>query len=108
MIVVAHVHDKSEFAGPTVYVGRGGRGRKGSPLGNPFKIGRDGSRAEVIAKYRAWLDARLAYTLGEQNVELDRLITLVRERGALRVLCFCKPDDCHGDVIAEKIMERVG
>jgi hypothetical protein len=36
-----------------VYVGRPG------PLGNPFVVGRDGSRAEVIAKYRRWLWARL-------------------------------------------------
>ena len=26
--------------------------------GNPFVIGRDGSRAEVIAKYRAWVSAQ--------------------------------------------------
>ena len=27
----------------------------GSKWANPFKIGRDGTRDEVIAKYRAWL-----------------------------------------------------
>jgi hypothetical protein len=32
-----------------VYVGRPGK------WGNPFVIGRDGSRDEVIAKYRAWI-----------------------------------------------------
>ena len=32
-----------------VYVGRP------SKWGNPFVIGRDGSRDEVIAKYRAWI-----------------------------------------------------
>jgi hypothetical protein len=35
------------------YVGRP------SALGNPFVVGRDGSREEVIAKYRRWLWARL-------------------------------------------------
>jgi Domain of unknown function (DUF4326) len=32
-----------------VYVGRP------SKWGNPFAIGRDGTRDEVIAKYRAWI-----------------------------------------------------
>lgn len=35
-----------------VYIGRP------SKWGNPFVIGRDGSRAEVIAKYRAWIVAQ--------------------------------------------------
>lgn len=32
-----------------LYIGRP------SKWGNPFVIGRDGSRADVIAKYRAWI-----------------------------------------------------
>ncbi len=32
-----------------VYIGRPG------PWGNPFVIGRDGTREQVIAKYRTWL-----------------------------------------------------
>lgn len=32
-----------------VYIGRG------SKWGNPFVIGRDGDRAEVITKYERWL-----------------------------------------------------
>jgi hypothetical protein len=35
------------------YVGRP------SPLGNPFALGRDGSREQVIARYRRWLWAQL-------------------------------------------------
>jgi hypothetical protein len=35
------------------YVGRP------DPLGNPFVVGRDGSREEMIAKYRSWLWKRL-------------------------------------------------
>ena len=33
-----------------VYIGRGGRGLKGSKWGNRFVIGKDATRAEVIAK----------------------------------------------------------
>jgi len=44
-----------------VYVGRP------SKWGNPFAIGRDGTRDEVIAKYRAWIvrQPALMAALGE-------------------------------------------
>jgi hypothetical protein len=72
-----------------VYIGRPCRGRPGSVWANPFKVGRDGTRAEVIAKYRAML-------LGRP----DLLARLPELRG--KVLgCWCKPEACHGDVLAE-------
>jgi len=66
-----------------VYIGRP------SKWGNPFKIGPDGTRAEVISKYRAWVES-----------ELDLLAALPELHG--KVLgCWCKPAACHGDVLAE-------
>lgn len=57
--------------------------------GNPFVIGNDGDRDEVIAKYRAWI-----------KTQPDLLAALPELRG--KVLgCWCKPDACHGDVLAE-------
>ena len=38
-----------------IYIGRANGKLKGSPLGNPFSIGVDGDRAEVIEKFRQWL-----------------------------------------------------
>ncbi|MEU0035500.1 DUF4326 domain-containing protein [Streptomyces sp. NPDC006333] len=64
------------------------------PLANPFVYDtatrrRDGTRAEVMEKYRAHL-------LGHPEL-LDRVRAL---RG--RVLaCWCAPEPCHGDVLAE-------
>ncbi len=66
-----------------VYIGRPGK------WGNPFVIGRDGSRAEVIAKYRAWL--------ASQRELLDALDEL---RGK-DLVCWCAPQACHGDVLIE-------
>eukprot|EP00974_Lingulodinium_polyedra_P098607 9557112-Lingulodinium_polyedra.AAC.1 len=34
-----------------VYIGRGGKGIRPSVWGNPFRIGRDGSREEVVQKF---------------------------------------------------------
>lgn len=66
-----------------VYIGRP------SIWGNPYEIGKDGTRAEVIEKYREYL-------LG--NVELMYLLPQMRGK----ILgCWCAPEACHGDVIAE-------
>jgi hypothetical protein len=60
--------------------------------GNPFVIGRDGDRAEVIARYRAHLDAELA--AGRiTRAELAEL-------HGKRLGCWCAPAPCHGDVLA--------
>ena len=65
-----------------VYIGQG------SKWGNPFVIGKDGNREEVIEKYEQYL-------LGRQDL-LDALGEL---KG--KVLgCYCAPQACHGDVLA--------
>lgn len=65
-----------------VYIGRG------SIWGNPFRIGPDGTREEVIAKYREWL---------LHNDLVLRVIEL-KDRD---LVCFCAPQACHGDVLME-------
>lgn len=79
--------------GDAVYVGRrnAGRGLAESAFANPYKIGQDGNRAEVIQKYRSWL-------LGRREL-LQRLHEL---RGR-RLACWCKPEPCHGDVLVELV-----
>ena len=69
-----------------VYIGRG------SPFGNPFRIGDDGDRVQVLAKYRTYFKRRLT----DQSFR-DKVLSL---KG--KVLgCWCKPLLCHGDVIVE-------
>ncbi|TAN03218.1 MAG: DUF4326 domain-containing protein [Rhodanobacteraceae bacterium] len=70
--------------GADVYIGRP------SAFGNPFKIGRDGDREQVIAKFRAWLHV---------NPYLMRLAR--RELAGKTLGCWCAPHACHGDVLAE-------
>lgn len=76
------VHCKrSEF---DVYIGRP------SIWGNPFVIGKDGDRAEVVAKFRAWF-------MGQPDL-MER--AKVELKG--KVLgCYCAPLKCHGDVLWE-------
>ena len=63
-----------------VYIGRP------SKWGNPFVIGRDGTRDEVIAKYRTWIV--------KQGLDF-------KELQGKTLGCWCKPAACHGDVLAE-------
>lgn len=67
-----------------VYIGRP------SKWGNPFKIGKDGSREEVIQKYRHWILAN--------PVLVAQLPTELKGK---RLGCWCKPYACHGDVLVE-------
>jgi hypothetical protein len=70
---------------PGVYIGRPG------PWGNPFKIGRDGNRAEVILKYTIWI-------WKPEQTEL-RAAARKHLRGK-HLLCFCSPQICHGHILA--------
>ena len=87
------VNLRHEDLGDAVYVGRASprRGLAESAFANPFKIGQDGSRAEVIEKYRSWL-------LGRQEL----LLRLSELRGR-RMACWCSPEPCHGDVLADLV-----
>ncbi len=60
--------------------------------GNPWRVGRDGSRDEVIARYRADLWHRIR--AGE--VALEELAGL----DGCWLACWCEPQPCHGDVLA--------
>ena len=79
-----------------VYIGRAGHGQDGR-FGNPFVVGRDGVRGECVEKFRAWFHgpSKQAY---EMRV---RAITEIPRDAKLG--CFCKPNACHGDVIAEYV-----
>ena len=69
-----------------VYIGRP------SSLGNPFRIGPDGDREQVIEKYREWFYNKL------KDEEFRGRVEALKEK---RLGCWCKPDACHGDVIVE-------
>lgn len=68
-----------------VYIGRP------SKWGNPFTIGRDGTRAEVIEKYRGYISHR------------KDLLSQLGELKGKRLGCFCAPLACHGDVLRELV-----
>lgn len=75
-----------------VYIGREGHGHDGY-FGNPFKLGLTERRGATLNRYRSYFYSKL-----EHDPEFKRRI---HELKGKRLGCFCKPDDCHGDIIAE-------
>jgi len=68
-----------------VYIGRG------SKWGNPFQIGKDGTREEVILQYAEWIKTQK--NLMEALPELkDKVLG-----------CWCSPNACHGDVLVKLV-----
>lgn len=65
-----------------VYVGRP------TKWGNPFIIGRDGDRSEVIVQYLDWL------------VKHPELMDSLSELQGRVLGCWCAPRPCHGDILA--------
>lgn len=74
-----------------VYIGRDYAEFYDEGWSNPWHVGKDGTRAEVLAKYRAWLLDN-PYLLARLPLLKDKVLG-----------CWCKPDTCHGDVLAELV-----
>jgi hypothetical protein len=69
----------------SVYIGRP------SMFGNPYRIGPDGTRSEVIQKYE--IGAR-------SMIEIDdRFRAAVKNLKGKLLVCWCRPLACHGDVL---------
>ena len=67
--------------GHDVYIGRG------SMWGNPFRIGPDGNRVEVIKKFERWF---------KTNYDLQKNLYELKGK---RLGCHCHPHLCHGEVL---------
>ena len=78
-----------------------------SVLGNPYALGRDGSREQVIAQYRRWLWAQLQAPGSAQERELRRLLAQARS-GELELLCWCAPLPCHAEVVRSALLWLAG
>lgn len=64
-----------------VYIGRY------SKWGNPFRIGSDGTREEVIRRYERYL------------AQQPQLLADLPELRGKTLGCWCAPQACHGDVL---------
>lgn len=82
------VYSKRKGAEPApagaVYVGRP------TAYGNPFEIGRNGTREECVQQYRDML---------EEHPWMKRRV--VADLRGKDLVCWCAPESCHADVLLE-------
>jgi len=76
-----------------VYIGRP------SEYGNPFVLGTKYKRGEAVLAYKE-LAVREGYTYPKLRKMLD-------EGHKIALVCFCKPQACHGDIIKEILDGRL-
>lgn len=88
MTTVENVHSGK----PGIYCARP------TQFGNPFAIGKDGNRAQVIAKYREYFYNKL-----EADTKFKEAV--LKLKGHV-LLCFCYPLDCHCNIIADYLNEN--
>lgn len=74
-----------------VYIGRAGHGQDGY-FGNPFVLKPGEPRGATLAKYKDYFLQRI-----ETDPEFKRRVLELQGK---RLGCFCKPQSCHGDIIA--------
>ena len=105
MTTVVHVRDvldRLKAGDPeVVYVGRANAryGLRQSKWANPFVIGEDGNRENVVRLYAQWVRG----ATDGQRLLLDQ----VRDLRDKTLACWCAPLRCHGDVLAE-LAEALG
>jgi hypothetical protein len=58
---------------------------------NPYKIGKHGTREQVLDKYRQ-------YMLNKLSNNNDLLQELIKLEGK-KMGCWCYPEPCHGDIL---------
>lgn len=82
-----------------LYIGRrfnmGGWDLPESKWHNPFRVDRDGTREECLARYETYVRGR------------PDLMAALPELEGLTLGCWCHPERCHGDILAKLFCERV-
>ena len=73
-----------------IYIGRG------SPFGNPFRIGKY-TREQALEMFR-----RYFYEIALKDEGYKQKLLALKGK---KLGCFCKPKSCHGDIIKEWLDE---
>lgn len=92
------VVNKRRYKGDGYYIGRP------SVLGNPYKMPQY-SREECVSKYREYLQIKMQSDNAISR-EIRKLAEYHKREGDLTLICWCAPKSCHGDIIAEIIVEH--
>ena len=73
---------KASIPKGSVYIGRP------SKYGNPFSLGKDGTREDIVKAYEEWI-----------NKQQELIDAAKKELKGKDLFCFCGSKPCHGDVL---------
>ena len=86
------------------YIGKGSAmPYEGLGLGNPFTVEEHG-RGNCISLYAEYLDKQLADTQSREYKIISRLVDELLKGYEIRLMCWCSPHPCHGDIIQDRVM----
>lgn len=91
---VTNIKDNPDWeAEGGIYIGRGNYklGLKQSIFHNPFKIGVDGTREEVVKKFEDYFLERV--------FREEKFVQAVLGLEGKTLVCWCAPKRCHGEVM---------
>jgi len=83
-----------------VYIGRG------SPLGNPFRIEAGRTREQAVAAYIPYL-VEASHSSGPIVEALHDIAARVQKGEHVKLVCYCKPKACHGDVVKSLVLRHL-
>jgi len=78
---------------------------RSSPLGNPFTMQQltQADRNKVCDEYAEYFAVKLQQKDTTFMTELNRLIGIYKKFGMLNLFCWCAPQKCHAETIADYI-----
>lgn len=91
--------DKNVYisAAYTVYINDRRFPEDSSSFANTYKIDKDGTRDEVIQKYKIWVREKL-----KNDISLQKELISMKGKN---LGCWCYPEPCHGNILLELIDE---
>lgn len=79
-----------------------------TPLGNPFRLptGYDieADTANILGRYRDWLNAALAPRNTPEWSAFSAILTRLRNGERIALMCWCFPSRCHGDIVRDMLI----
>lgn len=112
-----HINNNSLDNCLYAYIGRSGNPIKAktsimdesfSVLCNPFRISDENSRQEVLMAYSKYANEQME-TKGKFFKKIQELMNMLKNNQYEKIylVCFCKPHDCHGDIIKEIVLQQL-
>lgn len=92
-----------------------GRSNLGNILGNPYThlpkettiaLYQCNSREEAISKYADYFDTMYGHNI-EFTKAIDEIYEKYKNGEEVFLGCWCKPKSCHGDIIKQKLEQRL-